>query len=274
MPACRLFIGHNKHDLQEGRGKNLYTKSNLFRPKIGITVWRRDLPTFLGEKTDLHTLDPDYANCVLQAGGIPILIPPPANDLVHNYVDLLDGLIVSGGGDISPVCYGEKDTGQSYDVNVETDRFELALIREAAKQNLPTLGICRGFQLLQVAFGGKMLQNLHEMFPHHPQTKGSADKILAQRHTVTFTNDSIFSQIYQTTHHSVNTIHHQCVLSTGKGFRATGWSEDGIIEAAESETSWLALGVQWHPEKMKNPQEQELFRYFVQRIDNQKEKVK
>jgi putative glutamine amidotransferase len=246
------------------------TTFNGNRPKIGITVWRRDLPTFLGEKTDLHTLDPDYSKCVWLAGGTPILIPPTANDLVHDYVDFLDGLIVSGGGDISPISYREVDTGQSYDVNVETDGFELELIHEAAKQKLPTFGICRGFQLLQVAFGGKMLQDLHETFPNHPVTKGSADEILNQRHSLDFSKDSIFSQIYGGIRYSVNTIHHQCVQSVGKGFKAVGWSEDGIIEAVESETSWFALGVQWHPEKMKSSQEQELFRYFIQYINNQK----
>lgn len=237
------------------------------RPKIGISTWRRDLPTFLGEKTDLYTLDPDYAKSVWLAGGIPILIPQTSIDLVQDYVDLLDGLIVSGGGDISPLSYEEVDSGQSYDVNVETDRFEIALIHEAAKRNLPTLGICRGFQMMQVAFGGKMLQDLHEKFPNHPKTKGSAEEILNQRHIVDFTEDCMFAQIYRSTQYDVNTIHHQCVQSVGKGFRAVGWSEDGILEAVESETSWFALGVQWHPEKMKSPQEQELFRYFIQSID-------
>lgn len=248
------------------------TTFNGNHPKIGITVWRRDLPTFLGEKTDLHTLDPDYSKCVWLAGGIPILIPPTANDLVHNYVDFLDGLIVSGGGDISPLSYGEEDTEQSYDVNVETDRFEIELIHEAAKRNIPTLGICRGFQLMQVAFGGKMLQDLHEKFPNHPATKGSAEEILNQRHAVDFLKDSSFSKIYGSTRYSANTIHHQCVQSVGKGFKAVGFSEDGIIEAVESETSWFALGVQWHPEKMRNAQERELFRYFIQCINNKKKK--
>lgn len=248
------------------------TTSNENRPKIGITAWRRDLPTFLGERTDLHTLDPDYAKGVWLAGGIPILIPPTADDLVRDYAAFLDGLIVSGGGDISPHSYGEVDTGQSYDVNVETDRFEIALIHEAEKRNLPTLGICRGFQLLQVAFGGKMLQDLHEKFPNHPATTGSAAEILNQRHAVDFSNDSIFPQIYGGTHYLVNTIHHQCVQSVGKGFRAVGWSDDGIIEAVESETSWFALGVQWHPEKMKSSQEQELFRFFIQSIKSQRKK--
>lgn len=245
---------------------------NRNRPKIGITTWRRDLPTFLGEKTDLHTLDPDYVKSVWLAGGIPILISPTANDLVQDYVDVLDGLIISGGGDISPLNYGEVNTGQSYEVNVETDRFELALIQESAKRNLPTLGICRGFQLLQVAFRGKMLQELHEQFPNHPGVKGSAEEILNQCHAVDFTEDCIFSEIYGSTHHIVNSIHHQCVQSVGEGFRAVGWSEDGIIEAVESVTPWFAIGVQWHPEKMKNPQEQELFRYFIQYINHQAKK--
>lgn len=242
------------------------------KPIIGITIWRRDLPTFLGEKTDLLTLDPDYAKCVWLAGGTPILIPSTSIDNLEDYLNLVDGLIISGGGDISPLSYGEVDSRQSYDVNVETDRFEIKLIHEAAKRNIPTFGICRGFQLMQVAFGGKMLQDLHETFPNHPKNSGKADYILNQRHTVKFSENCIFAEIYGSAHQIVNTIHHQCVQSVGEGFRAVGWSEDGIIEAVESENPWFALGVQWHPEKMKTQQEQKLFHYFIQRIDHLQKK--
>lgn len=233
------------------------------KPIIGITTWRRYLPTFLGEQTDLYTLDPQYSDCVERSGGLPVLLAQHVEH-VNAYLDLVDGLIISGGGDVDPGCYGEENDGRSYDVNPEADRFEIALIREAAARRIPTLGICKGFQLLQVAFGGTLLQDLQADYPDHPRVQGTPEAIVAQRHPVTFATDSWLASVYGTTQHSVNTIHHQCVRTLGKGFKPVAWSEDGIIEAAESETDWFALGVQWHPEKMEG--ERELFRCFLDTV--------
>lgn len=240
-------------------------------PVIGITTWRRDLPTFLGERTDLYTLDPEYSNYVKWAGGLPILLPHSVEQ-VEAYLDLVDGLVVSGGGDIAPTSYGEEDLGLSYDVNVDTDHFEIELIRKAAEKRVPTLGICRGFQMMQAAFSGKLLQDLHDTYPDHPKNEGKPEYILNQRHAVAFTEDSLLAKVYGTTRREVNTIHHQCVHTIGAGFKPIGWSEDGIIEAVESTTEWFAVGVQWHPEKLKDHSEHELFRYFIQHVRQKREK--
>ncbi len=241
------------------------TSNQMKKPIIGITTWRRDLPTSLGEKTDLYTLDPAYARCVQQAGGIPLLLPHGLED-VEVYLDMMDGLVVSGGGDVAPDSYGEEDLGVSYDVNAEADAFEIALLRSAAKRGMPALGICRGAQIMQVAFGGKLIQELHHLYPEHPRSSGTPEKILNQRHEVVLAEDAQLCKIYGSTNRQVNTIHHQCIHIMGEGFRPVGWSSDGIIEAVESTTSWYALGVQWHPEKMKDAGEHALFRVFIAKV--------
>lgn len=241
------------------------------KPVIGITTWRRELPTFLGEKTDLYTLDPEYSNYVESAGGVPILLPHSLEQ-IEAYLDLVDGLIVSGGGDIDPSSYQEVNQDQSYDVNVDVDRFELSLIRKAAEKKVPTLGICRGFQMLQVAFGGSLLQDLHGAYPEHPKNEGKPEYILSQRHGVTFAEDSWLAKVYGTSDRMVNTIHHQCIHTLGTGFKPVAWSEDAIIEAVESETEWFAVGVQWHPEKLKDVSEHELFRFFIRHVQQERKK--
>ncbi|MGO0063431.1 gamma-glutamyl-gamma-aminobutyrate hydrolase family protein [Brevibacillus fluminis] len=241
------------------------------KPIIGITPWRRDLPTFLGEKTDLYTLDPEYSNCIELAGGVPVILTQNLANIA-SYMELLDGLVVSGGGDVDPRSYGEENSGQSYDVNEKADEFEIALLREAAARRLPVLGICRGFQMMQVAFGGAMHQDLHSVYPAHPKNQGDAETILAQRHPVKLAEGSWLARAYGTTERIVNTIHHQCVRVLGDGFKPVGWSEDGIVEAVEAQTQWQAIGVQWHPEKLKNEAELGLFRAFIEGIEENKRK--
>lgn len=245
------------------------TTSKLQKPIIGITTWRRNLPTFLGEETDLYTLDPEYASCVEHAGGLPILLGQHIPN-IDAYIEILDGLIISGGDDVDPSMYGEENLGESHVVNKQIDQFEVALIQQAQAKGIPTLGICKGFQLLNVAFGGKLLQDLHKAYPDHPRTEGSPEYILSQRHPVRFTEDSLLSHIYGRQERMVNTIHHQCVHVLGKGFKAVGFSHDGLIEAIESTTEWFALGVQWHPEKMADLEEAKLFHYFIRYIQNRR----
>ncbi|MFE4199603.1 gamma-glutamyl-gamma-aminobutyrate hydrolase family protein [Aneurinibacillus aneurinilyticus] len=243
------------------------TYKTLGKPLIGITTWRRDLPTFLGERTDLYTLGPEYVESIEKAGGIAILLPHTQPKIALAYLDLIDGLLVSGGGDVDPESYGDKNSGQSYEVNAGADAFEIALVQEARKRKIPTLGICRGFQILQVAFEGTMLQDLHEAFPLHPKNEGAPEYILSQNHKVLLEKDSILAQVYNCSIRTVNTIHHQCIQTIGKGFIPVGWSEDGIIEAVQSSTDWLALGMQWHPEKLEDEKEYALFSYFIKEVE-------
>jgi putative glutamine amidotransferase len=237
------------------------------RPIIGITCWRQHLTKVLEGRTEtnLYTLAEEYVACVRKAGGLPVLLPHGRPGDAARYLSIMDGLLLSGGGDIDPISYGEVNEGLSYDTNMAADQFEMALIHEAKKLNIPTLGICRGVQILTVAFGGKMHQELHHIYPRHPKVKGKErEEILALRHGLRLKPGSQLAQVYGCTEMEVNSIHHQCIRSMGQGFDAVGWSEDGIIEAIESTGSWLCWGVQWHPEKMEG--QQVIFDAFIQKV--------
>jgi putative glutamine amidotransferase len=131
---------------------------------------------------------------------------------------------------------------------------------------MPVLGICRGHQALNVAFGGALRQHvLGQEDPAHPTLDDDPAVRNEYRHVVTFTEDSRFAQIYSTVERKVNSLHHQAVVEIGEGLRAVGETEGGLIEAVEStDPGWRALGVQWHPEMMvDDPAEDRLFKTFV-----------
>lgn len=242
--------------------------NTLKKPVIGITTWRRDLPNFTGEN-DLYTLHIQYHRAVEEAGGLSILLPhSPTTDLIQ-YLELLDGLIVTGGGDVDPSLYGEENNGQSAGIRTIADEFEIGVIQEAAKRRIPVMGICRGHQLLQVAFGGKLMQDIYDVYPDHPRM-GKELPYTNLMHPVVLEKDSILDVLYKTGRITVNSLHHQCVSSVGKGFKAIGWSSDGIIEACQSATDWFAFGVQWHPELLGS-QGQKLFDFFMDGINERKE---
>jgi putative glutamine amidotransferase len=232
------------------------------RPRIGITAWLRTLPTYLGRETLLYTLGSEYVERVLKAGGLPLFLPH-AGDAAE-VLDQLDGLLLSGGDDMHPESYGERHDGTSTGVSRETDDWEIALVRVAAARRMPTLGICRGMQVMAVACGGKLIQNLDGV-EGHPHLGGmEPETILALRHQVSLAPTCTLATLYGETEHIVNTIHHQAVADAGT-LRIVGYGSGGVIEAIEAENDWPALGVQWHPEKMHEPLEDRLFEYFMAR---------
>src|SRR5580700_2159228 len=129
------------------------------RPRILVTCWRRPLPTYLGENTVLDTLDPAYAGRVADAGGLPLVVSRLGGDIVEDLLSLADGLLVTGGGDVDPASYGaELENADEPDAGA--DYWELQLVAAARERGLPTLGICRGAQLLAIAHGGRLSQRL------------------------------------------------------------------------------------------------------------------
>lgn len=240
-------------------------------PLIGITTWRSYVSNVQEGRTetDLYTLAHEYVAAIYRAGGLPVLLPHGTDQDAAHFISRLDGLLLSGGGDIDPRSYGEVNEGLSYETNLEADQFEMALIREAKKQHVPTLGICRGLQVLSVAFGGTMHQELSFAYPQHPATKGkSREELLSNRHSLRLKPGSQLEKVFGCTTMEVNSIHHQCIRKLGEGLEAVGWSEDGIIEAIESTDDWLCWGVQWHPEKLG---QQMFFDAFIQKVKEFKE---
>ncbi len=219
-------------------------------PIIGITTWRRPIPTQLGEGRPSHTIGVEYADAVIAAGGVPVLLPPSADPaaIIHR----LDGLLLSGGEDADPALYGaEAEPGKSY--SQDRDSFEIALARLARERALPTLAICRGLQITNIAFGGSLVVDLPATAVHETVVDGIAQ--LDRRHSVRFTPESMLAQAYGVEERTVNTIHHQAIDRIAEGFVATAHASDGVIEAIESQDDWPLFAVQWHPEKLSMPSE-------------------
>jgi len=241
------------------------------RPRILVTPWRRVLPTYLGEHTVLDALDPAYAGRIAEAGGLPLIVsrppastPAPAADIAADLLDLADGLLVTGGGDVDPATYGEA-AHNVQDADPDADRWELELLRGAQARNLPTLAICRGAQLLAVAHGGRLHQHLPEVLGHGELADLAPEEILAARHPVRLepgsrVRDALGGPGKDTI--LVNTIHHHAIADPGD-LAVTASAEGGIIEAVEPEGPWPAVGVQWHPEKMEDPVQRALFAQLV-----------
>ena len=206
-----------------------------------------------------------YYEAVERSGGIPILLPNTTKvNNVYSLLRLLDGLLISGGNDVDPVFYGEKKEARNLNITPERDVFELSLVRKATTGKIPMLAICRGMQLLNVAFDGSLYQDFstERNFCDHT-LEGST--IYKKRHAISIQEGSKLFGIIQKKRIVVNTSHHQMVKKVGKGLVATAWSEeDGVIEAIETEDNRFLLGVQWHPELMTDKISKVLFDSLVQ----------
>jgi putative glutamine amidotransferase len=187
----------------------------------------------------------NYVDAVRRAGGRPALLLPGDETPLKELLEPFDALLLVGGGDVEPSRYGQEPHAAIYGLEPDRDGFEIALLRYADRNEMPTLAICRGMQVMNVAFGGTLIQHL----PDHPEYLGHgtpSGQDLA-RHDVKLASGSRIAEAAGADVLSCSTHHHQGVDAVGEGLAATGWSEDGLIEAVERETGWM-LGVQWHPE--------------------------
>lgn len=230
-------------------------------PRIAITTWLRELSTPLGERTPLYSLDPAYAAGVAAAGGVPFVVTRDAG--AQEALEGMDGLLLSGGGDVAPATYGAVDGGTCEDVDAEADAWELTLIAEARRRRLPTIGICRGMQLLAVAHGGALGQSVSDPSLHPGMGALPPSESLSRRHPVELDRASTMARVLGTSRLSVNTLHHQIVSDAGT-LTVVARAADGTIEALES-ADWPAVGVLWHPEKMDEPEQARLFEFLVER---------
>jgi putative glutamine amidotransferase len=230
------------------------------RPRIAITTWRRELPTFVSEHTLLYTLADEYVRCVGDAGGTPLLLPHLEPEDAGGLLDVVDGVLVAGGGDVDPASYGAAPAG-SKEFDAAADASELALLRAARARRTPTFAICRGMQLLNVAYGGTLVQHLEDPDTLHP-VPDDPRAVLAARHEVVIEPGSRLARAVGEGRRTVNTIHHQAIDRLGDGLRVTATADDGIIEAVEAEADWDLLAVQWHPEKLER-QDAPLFRSLI-----------
>ncbi len=242
----------------------MYASGMQRRPLILVNCWRRDLPTFLGEHTRLETLDPAYAERVSEAGGQPLLVsrpPQSGEESARELVAIADGVLMTGGGDVDPAAYGAGRENVADD-DLEADAFELAVIRAARAIGLPMLAVCRGAQLLAVAHGGRLSQRPPAVGGHPELTGLRPDEILASRHPVTLAPGSRIARALRRDTVGVNTIHHHQIADPGE-LEVTATAPGGVIEAVEPRTGWACVGVQWHPEKMDEPEQRGLFEQLL-----------
>ncbi len=212
----------------------------MTRPLVGIT---------LGDgRPGRHELREDYLRSVEQAGGVPVLLPPVAPEQAAHLLERLDGVLLSGGGDLDPSLYGQKPHRRLGRVDRRRDDFELALAREALERDLPILAICRGPQLLNVATGGTLLQDI----PSELEGAGEHDAPGGRRrrsHVVELLPYTRLRAILGRDTVAVNSFHHQAVDRLGSGLCAAGrCPEDGVVEALEAVDHRFVVAVQWHPE--------------------------
>lgn len=230
------------------------------KPLIGISGG-----TVEGNKYSF--VNEDYVKSVYENGGIPIIIPlTKEKEIIKDQVALLDGLILTGGEDISPLYYNEEPMEKLGDIFIDRDYFDYKLVEFAKEKNIPILGICRGAQVLTSYHGGTLYQDLSyrdEKNIKHIQGASPQTEI----HSVKIFDNTILSSIFNEEKITVNSFHHQAVKEAPSGFIISAMAPDGVVEAIESIEDEFVVGVQWHPERLqsKNEKMKNLFKYFIQK---------
>src|SRR6476660_5155419 len=231
------------------------------RPLIGLTTYRERAKWGVWDQpADL--LPVMYADAIVRAGGVPVLLPPATDDpdAAASVIARIDGLVVSGGADVDPQQYGEKPHPRTASWRPDRDAWELTLLTSAADADLPTLGVCRGMQVMAVAAGGTLDQHTPDVVGHEEHSPGGAEfgavEVSAMRSTLLH---SILGPVA-----TVHCHHHQSVRSH-PGYMAVAHADDGTLEAIElpgsEDGGRFCLGVQWHPEMGRD---QRLFDALVQ----------
>jgi len=236
------------------------------RPIIGIT-------TFQEEKNKYSCISNNYIYSISAAGGVPVCIPLVQSEEDYDYyINVIDGIVFPGGVDVAPKNYGEEPLKEVRDTSPTRDESELKLFARAYEKKLPILGICRGSQLINVALGGSLYQDINnqlsDAFGHSP-SEAPGDELY---HSVNIVNGSRLHAILGTDKLHVNSFHHQAVKGVGRSLTAAAYSNDNIIEATESTEDRFLLGIQWHPEclTIRYPLFLKLFRSLVKAADEHK----
>ena len=204
-----------------------------------------------------------YPDAIRRAGAIPVVIPPMDAAAIDPLLDGLWGLCLSGGPDLEPSCYGAEPHPALGPTEPHLDIFEIALLRAAEARGMPVLAICRGLQVLNVARGGTLIQDLPSERPsdidHRQAPPGSTPT-----HDATLV-DSLTADCLGTRELRVNSFHHQAVDRLGDGLRVVGWAPDGVIEALEATDRSFTVAVQWHAESMtRSPEQARLLAAFAE----------
>lgn len=232
-------------------------------PVIGVT-------TSINEDESVLQMNRSYIAALMQAGAAPLLLPPAEDEaVISRYVGMIDGLLLSGGGDVDPSCYGETQRWECGDISPVRDSFELRLCKAFMQSgSKPLLGICRGMQVMNTALDGTLYQDLASDFPAATIAHRQKQRPLYTSHIVTVDTSSHLSRIIGCEQLRVNSHHHQAVKQLAEALRAVATAPDGVIEAVEMPGHPFCIGVQWHPERLCDQKNGDghyrLFTAFVQ----------
>ena len=228
------------------------------KPLIGIS---------LGYNPTKNSVNNTYINSVLMNGGVPYLIPVTDDvEVLRQVVAQLDGIIFTGGEDFAPAYFGEEEHEHLGEVNVTRDTYDLTLFKLALNRNIPTLGICRGLQLINVAMGGSLYQDLPSQKPsginHRQEQAGTI-----ATHSVSVVEGSAMHQIFGEKEIQVNTFHHQAIKKLAPGLKIVGWANDSVPEMIEAYPNRNILGTQFHPEIFTNNGDKQMGKLFKHLIE-------
>jgi putative glutamine amidotransferase len=205
-----------------------------------------------------------YPEALRRAGAVPVIIPPLDTESIEPLLDSLCGLCLSGGPDLHPTLYGATPHAALGPTEPHLDLFEVALVRAAEARGLPILAICRGLQVLNVARGGTLVQDLPSERPSNVAHRQTEPGRIAT-HDVTLESASLVARALGVVDTRVNSFHHQAIDVLGSGLRAVGWAPDGVVEAIEATDLEFTIAVQWHAESMvRTPEQESLLRAFAQ----------
>lgn len=233
------------------------------QPIIGITAGKDRSDTGIQK---ICLID-KYSYAISVSGGIPFVIPPDiSTHLIETIVNRVDGIMITGGGDIETRRFNGHDHPRVYGIDTDRDNLEIELVQAAESTRKPLLGICRGIQIINVALGGDLFTDIqdqkndslkHDWFPDYPRDRLS--------HPVEITSGSLLNHILEISLTDVNSLHHQAIRNLSTKLSASAFAPDGIIEAVEYKEHPFLLGVQWHPEWLFEIETtQKLFKAFIQ----------
>lgn len=230
------------------------------RPVIGFTL---DYETKEGySKLPWYALRENYMTSVSREGAIPVALPHET-DMAADYLDMIDGLVVTGGAfDVPPELYGETSAHKTVTTKERRTAFEYAVTKGALARNKPILGICGGQQLLNVILGGTLIQHIPDSIPNalaHEQPNPRTEP----GHTVKITQGTLLRAIVKKEEIEVNSAHHQAVATVGRDVVVNAVAPDGVIEGIEYTRHPFCIGVEWHPEYHITPADTEIFKAFV-----------
>lgn len=212
------------------------------KTKIGIVI--------CGLENNKQYVSDAYIQAIKSAGGLPIILPlVKSKPVIQDYVSLCDGFLFCGGGDITPLLFGQEPATNIGTTDISLDLFQIRMMKTILEKEKPVLAICRGMQVLNVACGGTLHQDIHLLdyeTIEHMQNSISRRDI---SHKVIFEPDSKIRKLLGTFVYT-NSYHHQAIGRLGKGLTVSGFTGDGIIEAIEMPSHPFVIGVQWHPENM------------------------